>query len=418
MFYDDLVCMRCGRPAMASWKFDECPYCREEGVFANYTAPVSLSAGEKESIPVNRGQPGIWKYRRLYPVRRETVPVSIEEGGTPLVELDVLGRQWGVTALYAKDESRNPTWSHKDRLTTVGVTKAKEVGAPGIIVSSTGNQGLSAAAYAAKAGLPCIVLTGTSTPAAVKTLMRAYGAMVFALPTGKERVSLVETCVRELGWFPLTGFGTEGNKGANPYAIDGYKSLAIELYTDLGRVPDNLIFSVAGGDSMVGTWKGFQDLFSMGILSKMPRMIAAEPLGSLAMSVAVKSEIPVAAPLRDTVAFAVGAPEGTYQALKTIYDSKGTAVEVDDEAIMDAQVDLAAKEGLFVEPSSAVAAAAAKRLLEWGEIKTDETTILVLTSSGLKETGSAARRMPETPVIESSLMALKQGLSVCYGFSV
>lgn len=416
MFFSDLVCIRCGRTAESTWAYDECPHCLKEGVSANYSAKIDILNFSNQTL-VDEEQPGIWKYRSLYPIKKETEPVSLLEGNTPLVHLNKLGKNTGLNGLYIKDESRNPTWSHKDRLTSVGVTKAREVGADCIVVSSTGNQGISAAAYAAKAGIKCVVFTGNSSPQVMKTLMQSYGAMVFQLPSGEERIKLVEACVRELGWFPLTGFGNH-SKGANPYAIDGYKSMAVEIIQDLGEVPDKIIFPVAGGDSLVGTWKGFVDLFNMKQIDKLPSMIAVETIGPLTKSIAQNSNIPLKVEREDTVAFSIATVEGTYQALKTLRDSNGNAIIVKDPAMMQMQQRLASMEGIFVEPASAISVAAIEILALKGEIKPNEKVVAILTSSGLKESESAQKYLPELPSVEPTLEALIEGLKHSYEFTV
>ncbi len=413
MFFTDLKCIRCGRPAEDTWKFDECPHCIQEGVSANYSATIDLTPGKTSDSFLLNDQPGIFKYRRLYAIKPDTKPVSLYEGDTPLIPLDKLGKKFALTSFYAKDETRNPTWSHKDRLSALGVTKARETGFPCVIVSSTGNQGISAAAYAAKASMHAVVLTSITSPKVMKTLMQSYGAMVFQIPTSAERTALVEKCVRELGFFPLTGFGSE-NKGANPYAIDGYKSLAFELVKQLGSEPDQVVFAIAGGDSLVGTWKGFVDLYHLGLIKKLPQMIAAEPLGPLTKTVAAQSQIPLSVKKRPTVAFAVASPKCTYQALKVIYDSKGDAVTVDDSDIMQAQEDLAVNEGIFVEPSSAVSLAAVKQLVKTGRLNRGDKIVAVLTSTGLKESESAAARLAEPPVIEPTIEALTETMKRFY----
>ncbi len=263
-----------------------------------------------------------------------------------------------------------------------------------------------------------MILTGTTSPMSVNTLMRAYGAMVFELSTSRERTTLVEKCVRELGWFPLTGFGESGRKGANPYAIDGYKSMALELVRQCGCVPDQIVFPIAGGDSMVGTWKGFVALKEMKLIGSLPKMIAAEPLGPLEKTIREGSSVPLSVPDRPTVAFAVAGDEGTYQALQTITDSHGAAVSADDEQIMAAQEALARNEGMFVEPSSALALAVVSKMARQGLIRRQDKTVVLLTSSGLKEYESATKRQQPLMRLEPDLNQLKRALITQYGFSI
>lgn len=414
MFFSDLRCIRCGRPAEPTWTYDACPHCLAEQVSANYAAQIQLPPpGQMEMAE----QPGLWKYRRFYAVDPNIEPVSLAEGDTPLVHAARLGNQLGLDFLYLKDESRNPTWSHKDRLNSVGLTKAREIGAERVVLSSTGNQGASAAAYAAKAGLDCVIFTAPSSPQIMKTMMQSYGAKVFELETGAQRTTLVEACVRSLGWFPLTGFGP-GSKGSNSYALDGYKSIAFEIFRDLGDVPDKVILPTAGGDALVGILKGFRDLLGLGLIDRLPAMIAVEPFGPLTHSVETGSQVPLPVQRGKTIAVSVATDVGTFQALQALYDSHGFGTVVGDAAMLDMQQRLASTDGLFVEPTSAMGIAAAADLLQRGKLGRDEKIVVVLTSAGLKEPDSAAAILPRVETIEPSLSSLRNGLATNYGLTI
>jgi len=180
-----LQCLRCRARFDDPRLFGGCPRCREQGVAVNLTVEYDLTPlGGVTPETFAPGPPGLWRYRALLPVR-SAHPVSLGEGGTPLVHLERLGARLGLPRLYAKDEGRNPTWSYKDRLCSVAVSHAVEIGARVITISSTGNHGGSTAAYAARAGLPCVIFTLASVPDTMKTLMQAYGAAVVACPTAE-----------------------------------------------------------------------------------------------------------------------------------------------------------------------------------------------------------------------------------------
>src|SRR5262249_17962184 len=171
--------------------FAGCPRCREQGVSVNLTVALDLGPLAGASLGALGGEGrGLWRFRDLLPVDG-AAPVTLGEGGTPLVHLARIGRRLGVPRLYAKDESQNPTWSYKDRLCSVAVTHAVESGARAVVISSTGNHGASTAAYAARAGLPCVIFTLASVPDTMKTLMQAYGAAVVACPTSESRWALM-----------------------------------------------------------------------------------------------------------------------------------------------------------------------------------------------------------------------------------
>src|SRR5947209_8317843 len=186
-----LSCLRCRARFEESRLFAGCPRCRAEGIAVNLTVEYDLAplAG---ITPETFGTTtrGLWRFRPLLPVRTSR-PVSLGEGSTPLVHLERLGRRLGLPRLYAKDESQNPTWSYKDRLCATAVTHAVETGARVITISSTGNHGASTAAYAARAGLPCVIFTLASVPETMKTPMQAYGAAVVACPTSESRWDLM-----------------------------------------------------------------------------------------------------------------------------------------------------------------------------------------------------------------------------------
>ena len=178
-----LECLRCHATFESGWHFTGCPRCREQGAAVNLTVTLDLSPLHgltPDRLPA--APRGLWRFAAMLPVSGAR-PISLGEGATPLIHLERLGHRLGLPRLYAKDESQNPTWSYKDRLCAVAVTHAVETGARVITISSTGNHGASTAAYAARAGLPCVIFTLASVPDTMKTLMQAYGAAVVPCAT-------------------------------------------------------------------------------------------------------------------------------------------------------------------------------------------------------------------------------------------
>jgi threonine synthase len=185
-----LECPRCAALFDGPPIFTGCPRCRAQHLAVNLGVTLDLSplAGfAPTSLPATPRS--LWRWRALLPV--SAAPVTLGEGATPLVHLDRIGQRLGLPKLYAKDESRNPTWSYKDRLCSVAVTHAVQTGARVVTIASTGNHGASTAAYAARAGLPCVIFTLASVPDTMKTLMQAYGAAVVACPTSESRWDLM-----------------------------------------------------------------------------------------------------------------------------------------------------------------------------------------------------------------------------------
>jgi threonine synthase len=404
-----LACVRCGNEVEEDEAFGGCGRCAAEGVPANVLPVYDLSrvAGSRPD-PASRG---LFRYRDLLPIASWTRPVSLSEGGTPLVPLGQLGQEFGVSKLYLKDESRNPTWSYKDRLAAVAVTKAVEKNADTVVAASTGNHGAAVAAYAAVAGLRCIVLIPESAPPALKTMMQFYGATVVALRDGPEPWRLVEKLVQNKEWVPMSNY-SDPPVGSNPFGVEGYKTIAYEVVEGLGAVPDVVVVPAACGDGLAGILRGFEDLMALGETSSVPRLVAAEPLGPYSNALVRNLETSDRLKFRRSVAFSTATPMGTYQGLEAIRRSGGTAVAIpDDELILAAQALAARVEGVFLEASAAVGLPAVRRLAEHGKIDGEaETVVLIGTSTGLKDVEPPAKRLSPVRVIEPDLASLDRAL--------
>jgi threonine synthase len=347
--------------------------------------------------------PGVFRFRDLLPIGPGPV-VSLGEGGTPLVALPRLGDDVGLRRLSVKDETRNPTASYKDRLAAVAVTQAVQRGASGVVVSSTGNHGASVAAYAARAGLPCVVVTLASAPQAMTVTMQRYGADVVALEKPTDRWVLMQQLVEERGWVPASGY-VGPPSGSNPFGCEGYKTIAYELHEQAG-VPDVVVMPVAYGDAVAAVARGFEELRALEVTDRVPRLVAAEVFGPYTHAMREGYDATWAAPGGDSVAFSIATPYATRQGWDALVRTGGTAIHVDDEATLEAQRALAAREGLFVEPSSATAFAALPELVGRGLVTADEHVVVVATSSGLKDVPTAAQGLAPPPVVEPTLAAL------------
>lgn len=344
----------------------------------------------------------------MLPVPPTAKVVSLGEGRTPLLRLEGTGARYGMSALYVKDETRNPTWSYKDRLAAVAITKALADGADTVVVATTGNHGAATAAYAAAAGLRCVALTVASVPLTMKVLMQAYGAEVVALEHPRDRWSLMEQAVAEWGWVPISGF-VDPPIGSNPFGIDGYKSIAYELFADLGDAPDTVIVPTAYGDALTGIYRGFTDLQTLGLTTHVPKMVASEPLGPYAASLAATDDIPASTAPGSSVAFSIAGNIATHQGVAVLRASGGTAVVVDnDEDTIREQLAIASGEGLYLEAASVTALQAAQQLARDGLVGADDVVVAIGSSTGLKDIEATAARLSEVPVIEPTLQALAE----------
>ena len=393
-----LDCVRCGTRYPPEHYAADCPRCRPAAPSNLVVAYDAAVRGPRPKPDASSGR-GLWRYGDVLPVAEDD-GVSLGEGGSPLHRLDRLAGELGLAALLAKDETRNPTWSFKDRLACMAVSTAKRVGARAIVSSSTGNAGASAAAYAARAGLPCVVFTVKGAAGPMMTQMRAYGATVVAVENKADRWILMEHAVRNYGWFPTSPFFGPV-VGSNPYGMEGYKTLAYEIVEQLGwAVPDCCVLPVCYGDALIGMWRGFEDMRAFGWTDRMPRMIAAEVYGSLAATLERGGDaLDDMRRNHETVATSIAATRSTFQALDALRRSGGTAAVIGNEEAMRCQQVLAREAGLYVEPSSAVALAAVEALRTRGSIRATDKVVMLLTASGLKDPAASDAVLPPPLVV-------------------
>lgn len=355
---------------------------------------------------------GVWRRDALMPLPASQA-VTLGEGGTPLFALPAVAEELGIQTLRVKDESQNPTWSFKDRLSTVGVSWAVAHGRPGIVVSSTGNAGAAAAAYAARAGLPCLVLSSPVSGGTMQRFMASYGAMVVATPSPEGRWALNRAVVEKHGWLPLSNT-TLPTIGSHPAAIEGCKSIAYEIAEDLGwRAPAVVVVPTAYGDCIVGIHRGFRELVELGLVERMPRLVAAESAGSIAAALELEQDQPVIAPPPDSAATSINVVQGTVQALDVVVASGGTAIVVPDPEVARVRTMLAHREGMLAEFSAALGVAAVGQLRGEGWLAEDDEVVVISTSTGLKDLGLGEAR--EVPVIEPELDELARVLRRDYG---
>jgi threonine synthase len=410
---DCLECMRC-RQAYPLEAFDRnCGACAAEQVASNLTLRYP-DAGTPDRAALTSSPQSLWRYADFLPLDAADA-VSLGEGMTPMIAVDGFGHG----ALRVKDESRNPTWSFKDRLATVAVSWAKNIGAPAIATSSTGNAGAAAAAYAARAGLPCVVLTYKGAAGAIVSQMLSYGAMVLTVPAMDDRWRVLSAAVEQFGWFPTSPFFGPAI-GSNPIGIEGYKTLAYEIAEQSDwNVPDWCILPVCYGDALYGMWKGFDEMKRWGWIEKMPRLVAAEISGSLTAAMDSQADMPpVVSRNSKSIANSIDVTQGTYQAHAALRQSGGIAITLDDGDLIRARNKLATGAGLSVETSSAAAFAAVDTLSANNVIKPGDDVVAILTASGLKDFGVSGIETPGAPDVAPDLDSVLSALGENYGYHV
>lgn len=299
-------------------------------------------------------------------------------GSTPLVQgPDIAGRR-----VLVKDESRNPTWSHKDRLNLCTVSAAALAGAPGVVVASSGNHGASAAALAARAGLPCVVVMIDSGPLVPRAFVAAYGAKVMLAPRD-ERWPLVRAIEEQLGFQPLSN-QTVSHTG-HPFGPEGYKTIAYELFVQLGGQLPGAVFVPTGyGEMLYGVWKGFEELRRLGVTDRTPAIYACEVAAHGVLATGLRDDDPTATvDAVPTDAYSVANTAGGYRGIHVMRRTAGAVLGLDDQQMKDAQRDLASA-GLWQEMSGAISAAGARKVLESGA-EVDGPIVCIGTSTGLKD---------------------------------
>jgi threonine synthase len=398
-----------------------CPDCAARDWHANLTTVYDLARARPEfERAIAERPPGVWRFDALLPFPAHRA-VTLREGGTPLVETARLARRLGLRRVWIKDESRNPTWSFKDRSASLAATHALELGAPAMVVASTGNAAASVAAYARRAGLPAIVLFARGVDPIMSAFVRSYGAFVVATETKADRWVLMRHCIETWGCYPAGSF-VSPPIGANPFMIDGYKSIGFEIWEQLGRRLPDWVFGPSGyTNALYGILKSFQELAGMGLLEEgpLPRIGVAEAYGSLSQAIATDSEVAHAADvsgLPPTVAISMGTAQNAYQGLLTIRSTRGSATQVANDAILAAQRLLAETEGIFGETASAAGLAALVEAVDARTIEPDTEVVILLTSTGLKSLAVTAD-LDAQPPFAADADELADVLRRQYGFS-
>jgi len=327
----------------------------------------------------------LWRYRELLPVRRPENVLSLGEVVTPLIQLPrIAARLAKGGEILVKDEGRLPTGSFKARGLAVAVSMAKELGIGRMAMPTNGNAGAAMAAYCSRAGIKAYIFCPDDTPAVNIREIGMQGAEVFLVD------GLIDDCgrlvsegEREVGWFNCSTL-------REPYRIEGKKTMGIELAEQLGwQLPDVIFYPTGGGTGIIGMWKAFAELESIGwIGSKRPRMVVVQAAGCAPMVKAWEEGVEHAPHWENAHTFAAGirVPQavGDFLILRAVRESGGFAIAVTDDAITEAWREVATEEGLLLCPETAATYSAYKQALAAGRVRPDERVVLFNCASGLK----------------------------------
>lgn len=345
------------------------------------------------------------RYKDYLPIADKTPIITLREGDTPLLEAKALSEEIGEGCrVFLKYEGLNPTASFKDRGMTVAVSKAVEEGAKAVMCASTGNTSASAAAYAAKAKIKCIVLIPEGAIALGKLAQALiHGAQVIAI---KGNFDDALNLVREItSKHPIALVNS-----INPYRIEGQKTAAFEICDILGRAPDYHVIPVGNAGNITAYWKGYKEYKQKGRVANLPKMIGFQAEGAAPI---VKKKV-IENPETIATAIKIGNPASWKSAEAARDESCGLIETVTDEQILDAYKFLANKEGIFVEPASATSVAGAIKLSKRGYFKKEvrnqkleaRTIVCVLTGHGLKDPDRAIASIKKPKIVDAKLEAV------------
>ena len=392
-------CVKCGRQYDATPNLTTCACGGILDIVYDYDyIKANLTKEKLKTRPHT-----MWRYRELLPVEEDTPDTPLRVGWSPLYEADRLGELLGVKKLWLKDDGQNPTASLKDRASAMAVAKAKEAGAKIIACSSTGNAASSLAGNAAAAGLRTFIFVPERAPKGKVAQLMTFGANVISVQGNyEETFELSKAAIDKWGWY-------NRNAAINPYLSEGKKTVSLEIAEQLDwKMPDYLAISVGDGCTIAGVWKGLKDLYAIGFIDRLPRLISAQAEGCHPVNRAIAENKPWEPMEENTLAdsIAVGVPRNADKALAAIRESNGVVVNVTDDEIMAAQKLLGTTCGVFGEPAGVTGTAGLKKLCEQGVIGRDDTAVSVVTGNGLKDVANAIRFCGEPMKLPNDLDAL------------
>lgn len=374
----ELECGWCGRRGPAVPGATVCPDCGKP-LLARYRA---IEPPEREELrrawESRRG--GMWRFRELLPLAQGEEPVTLGEGGTPLLPLDRLGAALGLRLLW-KDEGRNPTGSFKDRGLSAAVTRAYLDGHDSFVVPSAGNAAAALSAYAARAGSRATIFIPRDTPAGVERRCRHFGAEIVRVD------GLIDECGRRAAAFARRTGAFPVSTLREPYRIEGKKTMMLEIVEALGwRSPDAIVYPTGGGTGLIGSWKALGELEESGLLATAgTRMYAVQSEGCAPIVRAFEAGLDEAPawddPSTEAYGLRVPAALGDFLILRALRESGGGAVAVPDAEMAAAAAELGEREGVDAAIEGGATLAGARRLAEAGKLREGETVVLFGTGS-------------------------------------
>ncbi len=406
------ICLRSYAPESVQYA---CPHCGLVGTLdVLYDYDALKTQLDRDSLRINR-EPSMWRYRDLLPISPETVVPPLQVGYTPLLDSRRLAENLGVRRAWVKDDGQNPTASLKDRASAMVVSRAIEKGISVVSAASTGNaaaalSGVGASVETAK--IDIIIFVPATAPEAKIAQLRVYGAKVLLVEgTYDQAFDLCFEMSQQQGWYCR-------NTGINPFTIEGKKTVAYEIAEQMEwHVPEALIVSVGDGNILAGVHKGFWDLYQLGWIKRIPRLIGVQAEGSSALVKAWEQNlnaVDMQPQPADTIADSIsaGVPRDRSKALRAVRKTSGGFLAVSDADIIASIPKLARLTGVFAEPAAAAVYAGAKRAVELNWIHPDDEIVLLVTGSGLKDVKRAQESVTGAIRVQPDLASVRQALNL------
>jgi threonine synthase len=413
-FITELTCIHCGATfpgqnlvtAEATWM--TCPRCGPaDGILdVGYQLDRVREAWRKQ--PLSERPRNHWRYAELLPLEPAAVRHDWPVGFTPIIDAARLARHLGVRQVLLKDEGRNPTASFKDRASSVGVAHALQVGAKTIACASTGNAASSLAGHAALAGLPAMIFVPQTAPEPKVAQLQVFGATVFAVKSSYDAAyDLCSKACREFGWY-------NRNCAINPVLVEGKKTAGLEIAeqcAQMGAAPDWVAVSVGDGCTIAGIWKGLRQMHELGVIDRLPRLLAAQAAEVAPLKHAMEHDRLPPPGSGKTIADSIDVhvPRNWRKAVRAIREADGVLITATDEAILEA-MRLAGRHGVFAEPAAAAALAAVVAAIDSKIISPHDRVLVMITGSGLKDTKNAIRAAGKPIAIEPKVEAVADAL--------
>ena len=380
-YLSHLECSRCHASADPDALLNSCPICSKPLLARYDLAAASAAVNHLETADRPHS---MWRFHELLPVRKKSCRLSLGEGWTPLLHTKNLGEKLGHASLYIKDEGANPTGSFKARGLGVAVSCALERGALALSIPSAGNAASAMSAYASLAGLEAHVFMPKDVPDVFVTECTVLGANVTLVD------GLITDAAREAAEHPDAGNRFNVSTLKEPYRIEGKKTMGYEIAEQFGwTLPDVLIYPTGGGTGLIGMWKAFDEMEEMGwIDGRRPRMVSVQAVGCAPIVKAFEEGASSAEPWQNASTIAAGmrvpSAAGDFLILDALRESNGTALAVDDEAMLNMASQIGRTEGVFASPEGAATAVAFEMLKGQGWIEPDDKVVLFNTGTGLK----------------------------------